>query len=43
MKGISLLLGNDVGAEITFPKKRTKSNATNVRDRTKMRKNLSRT
>ena len=32
MKGISLLLGNDVRAR-TFPRKRTKLNATNGRDK----------
>ena len=42
MKGISLLLGNDVGARITYTRKRTKLNTTNGRDRTKIRENLSR-
>ena len=41
MKDISLPFGNDEGTRTTFPWKRTKLNATNGRDRTKMRKNLS--
>ena len=41
LKGISLLLRNDVGDRTTFPRKRTKLNATTGQDRTKRRKNLS--
>ena len=37
MKGISLLLGNDVEARTTFPRKRTKLNAANRKDKTTMR------
>ena len=40
MKGISLLLGNDMRTRITFPRKRTKLNTTNGKDRTKTIKKL---
>ena len=32
MRGLSLLLGNDVGASTTFPRKRTELNAINRKD-----------